>query len=254
MRKLIVYCIALICLSSCASQKPITSSIHPFQIKKVGILPSYNYVKVLAARSEEEVKDEDYTAEIGINSEEAITKFFDDQKIEHENVSFNPEEGIIIQKEIADYYTKLDADLSQNSMRDPKKFNYQANRDVFGKIRVSDRVVKILQENNLRFALATVTIGFTRTHKNEVNRKWGNAGKLVLGAAVAGLTGFGVFFRGIPYRSVTYFFLIDAEKKNLSLYTKKMAEIDPLNKSSLQGQLTFGLEDYWLWYASKVKF
>jgi hypothetical protein len=254
MKKLIVYAFACFCLTNCSSQKPLTSSVHPNQVKKVGILPSYNYVKILAARSEEEMKDEDYTEEIGINSEEAVTKFFDEQKIEHENVSFNQSEGVFIQKEIADYYTKLDADLSQNSMRDPKKFNYQANRDVFGSIRVSDRVVKILQENNLRFALATVTIGFTRTHKNEVNRKWGNAGKLVLGAAVAGLTGFGVFFRGIPYRSVTYFFLIDAEKKNLSLYTKKMAEIDPLNKSSLQGQLTFGLEDYWLWYASKVKY
>ena len=96
MRKLIVYSIASIWLLSCASQKPITSSLHPLQIKKVGILPSYNYIKVLAARSEEEVKDEDYTAEIGINTEEAITKFFDEQKIDHENVSFNQQEGIII--------------------------------------------------------------------------------------------------------------------------------------------------------------
>ena len=221
MRKLIVYSIASIWLLSCASQKPITSSLHPLQIKKVGILPSYNYIKVLAARSEEEVKDEDYTAEIGINTEEAITKFFDEQKIDHENVSFNQQESIIIQKEIADYYTRLDADLSQNSMREPKNFNFQANRDVFNNIKVSDRVVKILQENNLRFALATVTIGFTRTHKNEVNRKWGNAGKLVLGAAMAGLTGFGVFFRGIPYRSTTYFFLIDAEKKESIIIHKK---------------------------------
>lgn len=254
MKKIILYFFACFCLFSCASQKPITSIVHPLQIKRVGILPSYNYVKVLAARSDDEVRDEDYTEEIGINSEEAVAKFFDEQKIEHENVSFNQEEGIIIQKEIADYYTKLDADLSGNSMRDPKKFNYQMNREVFGNIKVSDRVIRILQDNNLRFALATVTIGFTRTRKNEVNRKWANAGKLILGAAVAGLTGVGVFFRGIPYRSATYFFLIDAEKKNLSLYTKKMAEIDPTNKSSLQGQLTFGLEDYWLWYALKVKY
>jgi hypothetical protein len=57
--------------------------------------------------------------------------------------------------------------------------------------------------------------------------------------------------RGIPYKSVTYIFLIDAEQKNIAMYTKESEEIDPTNSSSINWQINWGLEDYWIRHAMK---
>lgn len=246
--KICVFYLLLIAffITSCASQKPIISLTNPYEIKKVGILSPQNYIQVLAAKSEEPVDDENYTVEVNLNAKQSVGSFLSTRNIQFENVSANLKEEQIIQKEIESYFNKMDGADRQNAMRNPQKFNYQANRDIFSSIKVSEEFANILKENNLRFALSTITVGFTRTKKNEINRQWGNVGKIALGATVAVLTGAGVFFRGIPYRSVTYFFLVDAERKSLTMYSKKMEEIDPTINSSLQWQINMGLGEYWV--------
>jgi hypothetical protein len=146
----------------------------------------------------------------------------------------------------------MDGPDRRNAMIGDVKFNHQANREAFSNIRVSDDVVNLIKANNHRFALATVTLGFTRSKKNERNRQLANGGKALLGVGLAVLTGGFVFVRGIPYKSVTYFFLIDAEHKNIAMYTKETEEIDPTNSSSINWQINWGLEDYWIRHAMKV--
>jgi hypothetical protein len=231
---------------SCASQKPITSLSNPYEIKKVGIISPQNYIQVLSSKSDERVDDEDYSEAVNLNAIQSISSFLGTRNIQYENVIANREEEKVIQKEIESYFNKMDGVDRQNAMRDPRRFNYQANRDIFTSIKVSDKFAKILKENNLRYALSTITVGFTRTKKNEINRQWGNAGKIVLGATMLALTGVGVFYRGIPYRSITYFFIVDAERKSLTMYSKKMEEIDPTVNSSLQWQINWGLGEYWI--------
>jgi hypothetical protein len=220
---------------SCASQKPITSLSNPYEIKKVGIISPQNYIQVLSSKSDERVDDEDYSEAVNLNAIQSISSFLGTRNIQYENVSANREEEKIIQKEIESFFNKMDGADKQNAMRDPRRFNYQA-----------EEFAKILKENNLRYALSTITVGFTRTKKNEINRQWGNAGKIVLGATMLALTGIGVFYRGIPYRSITYFFIVDAERKSLTMYSKKMEEIDPTVNSSLQWQINWGLGEYWI--------
>jgi hypothetical protein len=252
MKRFLLYNLVFFALCSCATQRPITSAVNPANIKKVMIVPPINSIKVLYAQSDEIIEDEDYFNEVQKSGSKAIKKFLDNYKIEYDDLSANREEENMLAKEVAEYYTKMDGPERRNAMIGDVKFNHQANRDACANIIISDNVANLIKANNQRFALATITIGFTRSKKNERNRQYANAGKAALGVGLAVLTGTFLFIRGIPYKSVTYFFLIDAEQKNIAMYSKKTEEIDPTNESSLQWQINSGLEEYWIWHAAKL--
>ena len=252
MKRILLYIAALYFFCSCATQRPITSAVNPSNIKNVMIVPPINSVRVFYAQSDEIAEGEDYFEEVQNSSSKAIKLFFDTHKIEYDDLSANREEESVLAKEIAEYYTKMDGPDRKNAMIGDVNFNYQANRDACTNIRISDNVANLIKANNQRFALATITLGFTRSKKNERNRQLANAGKVALGVGLAVLTGSFLFIRGIPYKSVTYFFLIDAEQKNIAMYSKKTAEIDPTNIGMLQQQIFNGLEEYWIWHAAKL--
>jgi hypothetical protein len=241
----------LICLFSisCATHKPITNKLHPNQVKKVGIISPFNSIKVLSTKKEEPVDGSDFTNNISNNAEEAMIQFFNKYNIESEKVSMNREEEIILQNEIIGYYTKFDGVDDRDILRGVYNFNNKKNRDIFDTLKVSEKVVKILNENQVRFAVSTLTLGFTRTKKSEDNRQTANVGKAVLAAGMFALTGGLIFARGIPYKAITYFFVIDAESKSLTLYSRNEAEIDPTDKTSLQTHISKGLEEYWILHA-----
>ncbi len=252
MKHIILYSFILFYLCSCATQKPITSTVNPANIKNVMIVPPINSIKVFYAQSDEIAEGEDYFGEVQNSSIKAIKLFFDTHKIEYDELSANKDEENILSQEIAEYYAKMDGPDRKNAMIGDVKYNYKANRDACAKIRISDNVANLIKANNQRFALATITIGFTRSKKNERNRQLANAGKVILGVGLAVLTGNFLFMRGIPYKSITYIFLIDAEQKNIAMYSKKTAEIDPINIGMLQQQIFNGLEEYWIENAAKL--
>ena len=216
------------------------------------VIPPINSIKVLYAQSDEVVEDENYFEQVQNSSDKAIKFFFDTNKIQYDDLSANREEIAIFAKEIAEYYQKMDGPDRRNAMIGDVNFNYQGNRDACANIKISETVADLIKANNQRFALATITVGFTRSKKNERNRQLANAGKVALGVGLAVLTGNFLFMRGIPYKSITYIFLIDAEQKNIAMYSKKTAEIDPTNVGMLQQQIYNGLEEYWIWHAAKL--
>ena len=251
MKKSVFYCYILLTLCSCATNKPITSTLNPAEIRKVGILQPIVSLKIYAANSEQEIQSEEPSYEIRENVDEAIKSTFIEYKVNFESISLNPIESGIINKEVESFFNKMEDAGSARFKKFSENFNYPKSREAFAAIKVSQEVVEILNKHNMKFALATLTVGFTRSKKNENNRVLANAGKLLLTAALF-TTGIFAYHQGIPYRSNTYFFLIDAERKNLSMYNKKVAEIDPTNESSMKGQINWGLEDYWVRYAIKV--
>jgi hypothetical protein len=252
MKKFLLYCFAFFSLCSCATQKPITSQVNPAEIKNVLIIPPINSVKVLHAQNDEVIEDENYFDQVQNSCSDAIKKFFDNHKINYDELSANREEESFLSKEISEYYLKMDGPDRRNAMIGDVKFNHQANREAFTNIKVSDEVANLIKANNHRYALVAITLGFTRSKRNERNRQLANGGKALLSVGMAVLTGGFVFIRGIPYKSVTYLFLIDAEKKNMAMYTKESQEIDPTNSSSINWQINWGLEDYWVRHAAKA--
>lgn len=252
MKKTIFHFFISLFLFGCATNKPITSSLNPSEMRKVGILKPSGILKVLASNNTKEILPEDVSLEMQSNVDEAIKSTFLSYKVNFEDANLSDNETIIIEKEIGSYLTIMENTSIGRFKKITENFNFPKSQSTFKNIKVSEEVLNILKQKNLKYALAVVTIGFTRTKRNEDNRKLANAGKLLLTTAALLTTGIFLLHQGIPYQSTSYFFVIDSERQNLSMYNKKIAEIDPSNKYSIQGQINWGLEDYWVRYAMEV--
>jgi hypothetical protein len=252
MKKSLLFSIIYSLLVSCSSSFPITSSLNPREVKSIALIPSLSNIMVLGTRNEEEIRGLESNDEVRANSDEAVASFFKTIEIPVEKLNLNDEDRSIIYREVASFCHKLDGKDKSNKDRDSANFNYQLNRDIFSRIQISEEIVDILTENKTRFAIVTVTVGYTRTQKGERNKILQNSGNALIGVGAYGLTGIGVFSMGKIYNTTTYFFLIDAEKQNLSMYSRKYQDNDPLKKDLLQKQIDSGLRDYWFDYSGKV--
>jgi hypothetical protein len=254
MKRLFYSFVILILVTGCSNsmRQPFTSTANPAYIRKVSMIPSFNSIKVLYA-NRDEVRDINPYEEVKDYSDRAVKHFLDMYKVNYDDLSMNREEEEIVLSEIAKYMVELDLrDPERKIFRGPD-FNTSITRKLFTNIKMSDRVAKIITDNNSRFAMTTITYGFTRSEANETNRKVGNVAKYIAGAGFAALTGgFGLFFRGVKYQSTTYIILLDAEKKEIAMYNKKVGEIDPVDKASLQEQIIVGMEEYWYKHSKKV--
>lgn len=243
MKKLVLYYFICFTLLSCASQNPANFPINPYDIVKVGIIPSKNKVELKRAVSEESIQmDDDYTDEIAENSNSTIDLFFKSKVIETSHLSaLNSEDAKLVDTELENYFNKL----TNSGKKNPNNFDAEGDLAIVKAIRVSDEFANILKKNNLRFAITSYTFGFTRTKKSERNRKIANVGRIALGVGMAVLTGYGLYGKDIPYHSTTYFFLVDAERQKLTMYNIEDSNIDPTDKNALSNQIFSGLGDYW---------
>lgn len=244
MRKLIFYLFICFTLCNCVAEKPANFPINPYDIKKVGIIPSNNKVLIKKAVSEQnsQMEDEDYTDEIRENANSTIKLFMKSKGIETQDLStLDSVETKLIDDEMGDYFNKL----TNNGKKNPQNFNAEEDLAIVKSIRMSDVFANILKKNNLRFALTSYTFGFARTQKSERNRKIANAGRIVLAVGMAVLTGYGLYGKEIPYHTTTYFFLVDAERQKLTMYNIEDTDTDPTNKNALGNQIFSGLGDYW---------
>jgi hypothetical protein len=243
MKKLVLYYFICSTLLSCASQNPANFPINPYDIVKVGIIPSKNKVELKRAVSEASIQmDDDYTDEIAENSNSTIDLFFKSKVIETSHLSaLNYEDAKLVDTELENYFNKL----TNSGKKNPNNFDAEGDLAIVKAIRVSDEFANILKKNNLRFAITSYTFGFTRTKKSERNRKIANVGRIALGVGMAVLTGYGLYGKDIPYHSTTYFFLVDAERQKLTMYNIEDSNIDPTDKNALSNQIFSGLGDYW---------
>jgi hypothetical protein len=225
MKKLVFYCLICFTIFSCATQNPANFPINPYDILKVGIVPSKNKVELKRSVSEANLQmDDDFT---DIETAHLSTLSSDELKL--------------VDTEMEDYFNKL----TNNGTKNPNNFDAEGDLAIVKSIKVSDEFAKILKKNNLRFAITSYTFGFTRTKKSERNRKIANVGRIALGVGMAVLTGYGLYGKDIPYHSTTYFFLVDADRQKLTMYNIEDGNIDPTDKNALSNQIFAGLGDYW---------
>jgi len=167
MKKLLLYYFICFTLLSCASQNPANFPINPYDIVKVGIIPSKNKVEFKRAVIEASIQmDDDYTDEIAENSNSTIDLFFKSKGIETSHLStLNSEYAKLVDTELENYLNKL----TNNGKKNPNNFDAEGDLAIVKAIGISDEFANILKKNNLRFAFTSYTFGFTRTKKvNEI--------------------------------------------------------------------------------------
>ena len=253
MQKTLSYLLTISILMGCASPKPITSNVNPAIVNRVGVLPNIAIINVLNARKDDDIKEGFLDNSAGTYADEAINTFFKNKKIDNQKLSLTVEEDSLLTTEIYGYFSSMNKKDVDYLTKEDKNYNTSKTREAFNEIKVSDEISNLIKSKNLRFVLSTLTVGMKRTDKSLFNRGVGNVGKYIAASGLAYLTGGGIYFRSIPYLSNTYLILIDAEQKNLAMFIKKTEEFDPTDKSRLQEQVTFGLENYWVYHAAYYK-
>jgi hypothetical protein len=256
MKKLLLFSIIYSLLVSCASPRPITSKLNPNDVKSLSVFPHLSAVKIFNAKNEaitDPLEISNRCLEINENADGVISSFLDKKKIQHNKLEMSQDDEEIFVQEIVAYITLMKEKDLDSFLNKTKNYNSKNTRTAFAEIIVSDKVIEIIKKNNQRFALTTVTLGFTRTKKNEFNRKFANVGKAALAIGAVILTDGGLYVRSIPNLSNTYLILIDAQEKKLAMYIKKTEEFNPFEKEFLSEQVTFGLENYWIYQAALYK-
>jgi hypothetical protein len=256
MKKLPIFFIIYSLLVSCASPKPITSKLNPNDVKSLALFPHLSAVKIFNAKNEaitDPLEISNRCLEINENADGVISSFLDRKKILHNKLEMSQDDEEIFVQEIVGYITLMKEKDIDSFLNKTKNYNSKNTRTAFVEIIVSDKVIEIIKKNNQRFTLTTVTLGFTRTKKNEFNRKFANVGKAALAIGAVILTDGGLYVRSIPNLSNTYLILIDAQEKKLAMYIKKTEEFNPFEKEFLAEQVTFGLENYWIYQAALYK-
>jgi len=138
MKKLVFYCLICFTIFSCATQNPANFPINPYDILKVGIVPSKNKVELKRSVSEANLQmDDDFTDEIAENSNSTIDLFFRSKHIETAHLStLSSDELKLVDTEMEDYFNKL----TNNGTKNPNNFDAEGDLAIVKSIKVSDEM------------------------------------------------------------------------------------------------------------------
>jgi hypothetical protein len=249
--KQFLFCLIISIFSiSCATNKPITSTAKPSQMKGIAVLRPQSYLKVIS------LKDDKNTSTDGLNTKTSeivkltIEDFSKNHKKEFTELSLTNSELNFINQEINGFIYKMTYSNSATGFRkNNKNFNFPDNQDIFKSMKVSNGLVEILKKKKVNYLMSVVNVGFSRNYNSEVI----NTVSAVSGLTTLAALGFGVFYYEVPHNLTTFLIIIDTDKKSLALFHKKTEDVDPNNAEFLKKQNNQILEDYWIWHDSVVK-
>jgi hypothetical protein len=249
MKNLPFYILILIISMSCATNKPITSSAKPSQMKGIAVLPPQSYLKVISVVNDKNVPIDGSNSKTSEIVQQTINDFSINHKKEFSYISLTDSELKSINKEINNYIFNFTNSNAAAFRKNNKNFNFPANQDIFRGIKVSQEIIDILKSKNVNYLMSVVNVGFSRNNKSDVT----NTISTVAGLTSLATLGFGVFYYEVPYNLTTFLIIIDANKKGLALFHKKTEDIDPNEIESLKKQNNQILEDYWIWHDAQVR-
>jgi hypothetical protein len=243
MRILAIISSAILFVGCTTSSKLISTNQYPSINKSILLIPTITDISILKNKKESENKDEiaALNEEVGINVLQITDSFFMRHRIKLDKYQYDEVDDYLPIKEILEYHTKLTKSKRGNPM------NYSKNnlKRIFYSIKVSDNLCDYIKEKKNRFAISVLTVGFTRTQVNNKSRKVDNVAKtLIFGAGAYGPTTGGWRIQD-EFFVQTYFFLIDADKKQLAMFHTKSDIFEPRNKERLQGLVNAGLSEFW---------
>jgi hypothetical protein len=234
-------------ISSCATNKPLMSSVKPFDIQDFGLLKPSGNITVLAERNEI-VLNEDLTTETNIKALYDLQQIFRWNNLKFSMIELEPE----VQKEVdTEVYRIIEKINRGGTSQVDKTFSNGRANFTFQHIDISDELASVIQQNGKRFAVSVLNFGFVRTPNNEKKRNVENVGLIAASFAIAALTGVGVYAKNTPFSLSSYVIVIDVERKKLAYFQTKNSESDPTNDEQLKEQLHKLFDGYWLEYDMK---
>jgi hypothetical protein len=250
MKQALFYLIISIFSISCATNKPITSSAKPSQMKGIAVLPPQSYLKVIYLKDDKNISIDGLNAKTSEIVKLTIEDFSKNHKKEFSELSLTNSELSFIDQEINGVIYKMTYSNSATGFRkNNKNFNFPDNQDIFKSIKVSNALIEILKNKKVNYLMSLVNVGFSRKYNSEVI----NTVSAVSGLTTLATLGFGVFYYEVPHNLTTFLIIIDTDKKSLALFHKKTEDVDPNDTEFLRKQNNQILEDYWIWHDSVVK-
>jgi hypothetical protein len=249
MRISFLYLSVSILLSSCATNKPITSTSKPSQMKGIAVLPPQSYLKVIAVEKDKNIPIDGSNSKTSEIVQQVINDFAKNHNKDFVSIPFTELELNIFNKEINNYIYKFTNSNAAAFRKNNKNFNFPANQDIFKNIKVSEELVDILKKKELKYLMSVVNVGFSRNYNSQTI----NTVSTMAGLTSLATLGFGVFYYEVPYNLTTFLIIIDADKKGLALFHKKTEDNDPNEIEFLKKQNNQILEDYWIWHDALVK-
>jgi len=208
-------------LSSCTTTKPLVSDISPTEVTDLKLLEPFSYISMIKKGNRGEIDDS-----ISSESRQLVIKVIEDFKPKI------PLTGEIILS---------DTTVRNNLEKEFETLIRTAERTKsISNLKITPVIDKVLEANNVRFGLITVTTGFTRIK--------GNYGKQVVkGAGLAILT-LGMYYQTpIKAYSTVYAMIVDSKQDNVSFFRKSfLQDKEPLDESILVKQYRDIFKGYFL--------
>ena len=211
----------LIVLYSCTITKPLTYRIPPSEVTDLRLLEPHSYISIIKKGDKEELDDS-----LSTISKQLIIKVLRDLKnqipLTGEIFLTDSTVNKSLEKEIESLI--LTADQSNN----------------ISNLKITPTIDKILEANDVRFGLLTVSTGFTRIS--------GNYGKQIAKGAGLAIVTLGMYYKTpIKSYSTIYAMIVDSKEDNISFYRKSyLQDNEPLDESVLINQFNNVFEGYFI--------
>jgi hypothetical protein len=200
-------------LGSCSTSKLLTSGLKPNEITDLYYIEPVSYISLIEQGDKMILNDS-----LSNDSKQLLNKIVHDFK---RNI---PLTGDIIVTNIA---------IKQRLVKEIEHLYLTAkNLKNISNIRITPVIDSLLESNNKRFGLITVSSGYTRTQSNYHNKQVMNA----MGNATHLLTG-GIFphapAKANKAYSTLYVMIVDADQNNISFYRKSVNFSEPIDYNVL---------------------
>lgn len=215
--------VIFICLlvSSCTTSKMLTSGLQPAVITDLKMLEPKAYISVITKGNRGEIDDS-----ASFVSGQLITKVAESFKGHIPltgNIVFTDQE---INKTLEKEYESLI--LTAEKLKD------------ISHLQITPSLDKVLEANEARFGLVTVTSGFTRIR--------GNYGKEVAKGALLGLVTLGMYYQTpVKAGSTLNVIIVDSQENNVAFFRKSsLQDKEPLDESVLTKQFRNIFKGYFI--------
>ncbi|MGB8492199.1 MAG: hypothetical protein WCE64_14170 [Bacteroidales bacterium] len=210
-----------IIFSACTTTKPLTSNVLSSEVTDLKLLEPYSYISMIKKGNRGEIDDS-----LSARSKELIIKVLED---------FNGQIPITGEIFLSDTAVNNNLEKEYESLM----LTADENKNI-SNLKITPVIDKILETNNVRFGLLTVSTGFTRIR--------GNYGKQVVkGVGLAILT-LGTYYQSpVKAYSTIYAMIVDSKEDNITFYRKSfLQDKEPLDENALKKQFASIFKGYFL--------
>jgi len=217
----IILFLSCLIFSACTTTRPLTSDVNPTEITDLKLLEPFSYISKIEKGNKGKLNDS-----LSLISKQLLYKVLDNLKgqipLEGEITLSDTSVQRSLEKEIESLC--LSADRSKNLIN----------------LKITPTIDRILEANETRFGLITVSTGFTRIK--------GNYGKEIAKGVALGILTLGMYVQTpVKAYSTIYAMIVDSKANNVSFYQKSFVQDkEPLDESVLTKQLQNIFKDYFM--------